>query len=606
MGAGPLRLLKIGATGGQALRGGTQMGVAGGKESLETALTSSASQPLKTSLPGRLQDWGNQALASQYGTISKPVARATNPMKTVGQLADYGILKPNDAERIAQAVTGTNGIINQAVVKAVSGSARVPITNVRNVAREVSENIGLVDSDAKSILQIVDKQVGRFGKDAVDADPSDVFKVMKRIEKQIADLSGRGSNYKMTDPVRQDKARVLQAVKDELQESLYGAAGANKNVPSALTSELRDQMLNLNPKSKQWQSFVDDTVMKSGSVQELRSSMAPFVRVKQMIDEGDINAFTMGGRVGNAVGMNGGTLANRATELASTMLKNPAARVTGSTLRGTANALDGPVTGPNAQGIVGRMGLTEGTGAAMGVARTTMPGAAMESQVAPAEAMSLEQAMTGQDPLQTGGFVDPAAVEQQQSQAPTNPFGVSREQLGGAMMQALQAGDTKAFANLKSIYDMVSEYESQGASGGFNSTTASQLAMSDNGLSTLNQLEQLYARAGGGAGKLGGGLSNLMAGAGLNSEVSAYNDLSASAQSQLAKAINGGGQVSDTDALLIANALPKITDSPETARVKLDALKARLMASRQNMMMYNSGATQQPTGLEGALTGGLY
>ena len=69
---------------------------------------------------------------------------------------------------------------------------------------------------------------------------------------------------------------------------------------------------------------------------------------------------------------------------------------------------------------------------------------------------------------------------------------------------------------------------------------------------------------------------------GFDNNASSYNALSESATSQLAKAINGTGQVSDADAAALVKALPLITDSAEEAETKFASLRARLTTAQQN------------------------
>lgn len=138
--------------------------------------------------------------------------------------------------------------------------------------------------------------------------------------------------------------------------------------------------------------------------------------------------------------------------------------------------------------------------------------------------------------------------------------------------------------------------------GGLNSTTATQVAASANATNTLDQLESLFGTAGGGSGRLSGSLKNALAKGGLDGNTQTYNDLSAASVSQLARALNGGGQVSDADAAVVVQALPKITDNKDVAARKFAALRARLMAARQNSLFYGGGSgDSQSNDLAGAL-----
>ena len=134
----------------------------------------------------------------------------------------------------------------------------------------------------------------------------------------------------------------------------------------------------------------------------------------------------------------------------------------------------------------------------------------------------------------------------------------------------------------------------------YSANTASSLAMSDNGLNTINQLQELLNTAGGGRGKFGGGLQSFLADrTDLSGSVGTYKAAASSAETQLAKAINGGGQVSDADAAAIRDLIPSITDTPQRAKEKFRTLTERLQVARQNMMYYNGGS--QPANLQDAL-----
>lgn len=582
LGAGPGQLLKLGAKGGMVAKGGAN--------TLESALMEAGEKgataaPLKTSIKGKFLDTGNQLLASQYGTISKPVARATNPTETIGKLADFGITKPNDAERIASAVTGANGIVNQSVLKSVAGSGKVPTGNVPAVLDAALKDIGLVDADAKSVQAIVKAQMGRLG-EGTEADPSKVFQVMKALEKRAADLQGRGRNYRLTDPVRLDKAKALLTVRDELENGLYTTAGANKNLATVLTPELREQLIKLQPGSGQWQKYVDDTVMKSGSVAQLRSSMAPFVRIKQIIDEGDINSITMGGRVGNLT--QGGSLTNSIAGLAANVIKNPAARAGASALRTAGGQLNTDVAAPGAKGIASRIGIGgvgEAAGSTYGAMRAGVPAFSAGMRDAESEVpQTLDDAIMasqgGFDP--TGGMQSPDASLEQPASA--NPY--TKENLM-ADIQRDPVNAAKYIDQYKSLEEIFGP-----AGGELAATAKTALAGSANGIDTLSQLEELFSSAGGGSGRAAGTLQNLSSKAGFNAPTQTYNDLAASSVSQLAKALNGGGQVSDTDAAVIVQALPKITDSPQVARAKFAALKQRLQNARQNTIQYGAGSLE--------------
>ena len=522
----------------------------------------------KTTTSGRLKTLGDKSLLSQYGTISKPFARSSNPAQTVSTLADAGITKPTDAERIASMITGSNGALTKATSKAVAEAGGVDTSTLRRVFDDALDNYGLVDKDRQSLQKVFDAQMNKLaggakGSLSPTSNPTDALEMMKALEKRIANLRGKGDNYRLSTPERMDQASVLQLVHDELEDALYAGAGANANLGKVLTPELRDTLIKQMPNNAQWARYVDDKIMGAKSVADLRSAAAPFVRIGKIIDEGESNAITAGGRLGNA--FQGGTLRGAIGEAMTNVLKNPAANAAGNTLRA-------------ASGITGRTGTrTAGQGIAPLAARQGLSRAVLNPDQS-TQPTGLESALAQELPAA-------APIE---GAATANPTGYSSAQLGQALMAAYAAGDKASAQVLQQMYELASTFESQGASE-LSSNARTLLATSGNAINTLDQLESLYGGAGGGSGKLGGSIANLTAGLGLNGGVQTYNDLAASSVSQLAKAINGGGQVSDADAAVIVRALPQVTDTPEVARAKFEALRQRLQTAQQNTLAFGAG-----------------
>lgn len=556
-----------------------------------------AAAPLRTSFRGRATDVGNQALLSQYGTISKPVARATNPTRTVGELADAGIIKPTDVERVGSAITGGEGMVNKAVVNAVGNAGGVDTSTLRQVFNDAMDNYGIVDTDRKSLTQVFDAQMkkltgGARGSLKPLANPTDALDMMKSLEKRMADLAGKGSNYRLTTPERGDKANALRLVRDELEDKLYAGAGANAQLSNVLTPQFRDEVLALMPNNPKWAAYVDGRIMGAQSIGELRSSMAPFVRATQMLDEADINALTFGGRAGDALA-NGG-VKNALVGAGTNLVKNPAARVAGTTLRRFGGA--GDQTGQTLLGALLRQGggRLVANGLQPGEAQA-MPSAPDELGLAPEDYQTL--ANEGVDPgaLMQGAPVGEAPVGQE---AP-NAFGVGPDEVAREMTNALKAGDKETYGLLRDLYETI--IASEQSSTKVNATTQKALAQSANADTTLAQLEGLLANAGGAGGPVGGRISSFMGSAGLDNNAKTYNDLVNGSVTQIAKALGETGAMSDADRAAYMNLLPKITDTPEVAAQKFNALRARMAAAKQNTMQFGSGE-----GLEDALLAAGY
>ena len=196
-------------------------------------------------------------------------------------------------------------------------------------------------------------------------------------------------------------------------------------------------------------------------------------------------------------------------------------------------------------------------------------------------------APTMNDPMTSN--MDSQYSEDPQVSSEPSIGGYSKSQIENAMAAAIMDGNSKAYSQLESLYGLLPKDAE------LSSAAGTQVASNANATNTLSQLEGLYGTSGGGLGKIGGSLQNALAGAGMNGDVQTYNDLAASSVSQLARALNGGGQVSDADAAVVIQALPKVTDSPEVAARKFAALKDRLQNAMQNTLTDSGGASPEPT-----------
>jgi hypothetical protein len=562
------------------------------------AATTAAQQTVaggsKFSLTSRATDLGNKALTSQYGTIGKPIARATNPTKTIGELADIGITKPADVERIAGGITGSEGLVNKAVVKAVGSANGVNTDSLRGVFNDALANHGVVGKEAKSLQTLFDAQMNRLsggakGSLSATVNPTDALSVMKSFEKRIADLSGKGSNYKLTDPARLDQASVLKLVRDELEDGIYKGAGADKNLSKVLTPELRQSLISLHPGNKQFENFVDKKIMGAKSIGELRTAQKNFVNASKIIDEGDVNAITAGGRVGNA--FSGGGVVNGVKTLVTGALMNgPVARTAGTALRGIGGAgAEKAATQVAADGSGSALRSILGAGVRQYGGRQILGAGANMQQGDPNA--SLDPSVV--DPTQA---TDPNPLDDT-SMGQENPFGASSDEFAQGYAKALQAGDTKAAAQLKDLYEGALDYETKQAKSSYNSTTQKALSQSANGSNTLDQLEQLLQAAGGAGGPIGGRISTLLGDAGISTGAKAYNDLVAGSVTQIAKALGETGTLSETDQKVYRSLLPSLTDTAEVAQIKLKALKQRLAVAQQNTMQFGAGVdeTSVPT-----------
>ena len=591
--APPVRLAK-GVIG--AAKGASSVGA---RKAFEDAFIGVAKQAAKdtgkTTLGGKLADTGTRALMSQYGTISKPFARSTNPKETISTLANAGIIKPSDAERIAAKITGSNGLITQAVSKSVGNAKNVDTSTLRGVFDDALDNIGLVEKDRASIQSVFDAQMNRLSGGAKGslnpkANPTEAQAVLRSFEKRIANLLGKGDNYRMSTPERMDQASVLRLVKDELEDQIYVGSGANKNLSTVLTPELRQNLISLMPKNPKWVQYVDKNIMGAQEVGALRSSVAPFVRVSKIIDEGDANALTFGGRAGNFA--SGGGVKNALAEALTNVVKDPAARAFGKSTRALAGAGgDGAIprglgakTFINPKSTIGQ--AKDGLYARPSPLYSALGQNSQGTNFGEGGTPSLEDSLLQQSQLPQEQGTD---LSMQQTGMETQPVGQSpytRENLMYDMQR-----DPENAENYMAYYTSMQEIYAAPEQDDYSQSSKSSMASSDNAIATLDQLEALYNKAGGGNGRIGGWLQGINANAGWDENAKNYDSLSKSSVTQIAKALAGAGSgtVSNMDAQVILEALPKLGYTPEEARINFAALRQRLETARNNTMRYGGG-----------------
>lgn len=153
-----------------------------------------------------------------------------------------------------------------------------------------------------------------------------------------------------------------------------------------------------------------------------------------------------------------------------------------------------------------------------------------------------------------------------------------------AMSRALAAGDIDSYSKLASLYKQA--YEIYGGdtstTSGLNATQQNNLAKLEAAGTAIDQLEALYNQAGGGQGRLGGKIAELGASLGLNSDASAYNNAARGLINQIAAAVGKTDSLNTEGEVQRAlDLVPKITDTPQEAQIKLESLRKMLNSNKQ-------------------------
>lgn len=577
LGAGPVKLLKGAVGGAKALATGADDVMGAASKSATTsifnrgargplAVTNSANpdKTLRTSVGGKINALGDKALMSQYGTIGKNVSRQTQPANTIKQLADIGITKPAEAERIANTITGSNGILNKVVLGATGRGSNVDTSTLRGVFNDALENNAVVGKEAKQLQTFFDAQMNRLsggakGSLSPKSNPSDSLAMIKSMEKRIADLSGKGGNYRLSTPERMDQANVLRLVKDELEDKLYDGAGANNNIAKLLTPGVRKELVDLAPKNKQWQKYVDDVVMKSSDISSLRSAQAPFVNINKIIQEGADNAMTFGGRA--SIG-NGGTVANEVFNLMRQNLKNPVARTVSKPLRSFGQPIVAP--GKGNQGISGALGIG---------ARVGIPNFGKDYSMGPnmSDASAITSANANNMPSMTSMVNMPQDYQNTGDMSSSDdPF--SQEVVQGNIQQILanngSMSDVKAYldvvASMKKMYGADSTQAKPKSQ--FQQERADLVTAMDNAENLINQGSINY----GPVGARVEGIKSIFNSA--DPETLAFKNSISGLQAAITKA-RAGASLTEGELRLLKKYTPSDTDSEQVVRSKLAQLR---------------------------------
>lgn len=441
----------------------------------------------KTSTAGQLRLKAAQALLDQYGTIDKPMARSANALENVQRVADAGFVKPADVENIINNITGANGKVTKLTQKLVSNAK--PVDTSSDISKIIDEQIALNGlsgtSDEKAIRASIDAQLNRLpsrreGSITGLDQPEDVFDTIKALEKRSAELKGKsGNNYRLTTPERGDKAKVLDSITEVLKDRLYGGA----NIEGVLTPEVASELKGLAPKNEKWANYVDNTIMKSGDVGELRSTVAPFVNMGKVIDNQYMNYGTYGQRVGDA--------ANEGRRIAGMISKTPvlgkllgdiassnvADRVRAKAYNYMADQMESRSNPINSSTTTSKEPKTPDNKAvnlsSLLLGREVIPQTALNMigrGVGNENAYKVQNAMraNANDNIPDYNFQDLVGDNinhvSQQSNVDSSPIIGQLTRIGDAMQLALNAGDVASYSKLAGLYgDMMNIYKTQQA-----------------------------------------------------------------------------------------------------------------------------------------------
>lgn len=226
---------------------------------------------------------GEGLIESQYN-VPRNVATRIGFPKAIKTLTDYGITSIEDVPKLAEQVTGANGIFSKATRAAVAKANPVDLfavadrPGVVDVARDLVSDPSIPIGQDSKFVAFIEKGIksmlgGRKGSITGISDPSDVFGFIQKLEKQAADVGGGKARNLLSDSESALK-RAYQGMADELKDRLYTVAGADLQAVGALTPQQLGELATISPKLAQEAANVR-------TVADLRGLAAPFVQANK-------------------------------------------------------------------------------------------------------------------------------------------------------------------------------------------------------------------------------------------------------------------------------------------------------------------------------------
>lgn len=615
-GAGPIRGASLAALAGRNLATGV------GRESLAKAGTEAVTaKPIRSLVFGgartgaKLERSGSRLLGSQANLGKKDIRElgaGRTPESVISNLNQrYGVRNIDQMAEMAPTVTGESGAYSNWAKNAIGNSAGVDVGDLRKVTddllTDLAPNVGtetrkrITESVKNSLVKAYGGSKGSLNPKAA---PLDVFDVVQSWERKAAELLNKAT----VTTADQEQAQVYRALADQVKDRLFTAPGVSEGLNLArgeATTALK-QMAAQAPTRQMRKAYgkLVDEANGISDINQLRQAQSDWVaatKVNQGVEAGRAGAAQALG--GQAQGL--GKLVQRpfnmlampldaATPRVGSMMSKAGGMAGGRTAKVNplASLPEGATTEQASR--AGIQGVGKGGAARTGIvgALSAAEGQAPQGMMTPEQEQAELQRIQGLSQEDLGG--DSAAGQQQ----PSNPFGISSQQVAQGMVQAMQAGDIDSYKQLKDLYELVVESEQSGVGGGLNATTAKAAAMSANAENTLGSLEQMMQQAGGAKGLysgFGSGVVNgLAAGLQRNNSTRTYDDLVDGSVSQIARALGETGALSDSDRRIYATLMPRLTDTPAVAQAKFAELRRRMKVAQQNTLYFGAGASADP------------
>jgi len=550
-----------------------------------------------------LETKGNQMLASQTG-MTNSLARKSgidSQVKTFGRINQRtGLTNLDDMAEVSRGLTGAgeNSILDTLTRASVESSKGVQVDDLSKAARNLIDDKGslLSDSERKNILRNVKNASttmygGSAGSLSTLANPTAAFEQANNFRATARSITDAALT---ATPQQKQIAGIYNNLANNLEKSIYKSPGVNESLPTLIKAGRDDLLFRADDLAAAGNRTQAEAYRKIANelggvktINQLRTMKKDFV------DLGKIDRAT--GQAEGSRTLGGKDLTNSLGSFVRNPLNILGAPIDAATptaagaLAGIGRNLQGgglsTATRAAGQGVV-PLGIRQGTGRLL----TMDTPDAQQLDENGLSAADYEQ--LGQNPNFAGGMaanVLGGAPQDTGLQQPTNPFGVSLQDVAGQMTVALQNGDTKGYATLTDLYDRINDYETSQGGGALGSAAQKGLTSAANAETALQGLESALGAAGGGTGILGGNVANFLGNVGLNDSAKLYNDQLTSYVPIILQALGKTDAPSEAEQAGILRALPQINDSPENAAAKLASLRTRIAAAQQNIATYGGG-----------------
>ena len=609
-----------GALGGATMAG--VMGLAGAgidklrnqgatQPEVETAEQVKTEQPTKkTNALGRaLKNMGNE-LESAQTDITRAERRKfgiDNAGETVNNLRKRtGFSSLQDQAEFAKNITGGQDSVMDTIQKYnISVDENGQPIKLRADQYEVAINDAVGKDWKKSVMgESYDQFRKDLVSDIVNEDPITAANWLKReaaTQRGIADAKGPTADKAAR------KAKIYTEVANKIDELSYSAV-PEKNV-NRMFDDTIDEFYTRAQEAKAagnkkyataYESLAKELENTPRTIADYRTFKKDFVKSSQLAE---ISAGAQSGSL--QAGLKKGT--NILNKTLNTLLDEPTDRLmayAGGKLNDLGDAINSAGTGGVANAIgnaAGKIGNAAGALSNETLYNTPLGDIANRQlarqaglSAANAQENNAKQQAAQQQVQSIQNDYDNAMAQAQlaynnaQAAMPTADAGSGRlDQITKAMDLALAAGDLDSYSKLASLYQTAYKIyapvtEAASPASSLNATQQNNLAKLESAGTAIDQLEQLYNQAGGGQGRIGGKLAELGANLGLNSAASSYESAARGLINQIAAAVGKTDSLNTEGEVQRAlDLVPKITDTPEEAQVKLQSLRNMLNANKQ-------------------------